>query len=352
MTAMYGQLVVYLQGSVYREVPLTGTTVTIGRLPNNTLVLDAQLVSRTHAEISFGAQGPVITDVGSSNGTQVNDAPLLPNQPRVLQPGDKVHIGPFVLEYQPPDTSPDDEDVAAPVPELPEPELVAEPPEPQVVAESPEPEPVAEPPEPQPTGEEEPIPLPAESSRVVAIDPPQRVPRRDGRDGALAAYRRLVSRYLYDLPIIFHDNEFLGRYLSIFESLWEPLEQRQDHIEMYIDPRTAPAAFLSWLAGWFSLALNEHWPEARRRRLLAEATELYRWRGTRYGLTRMIEVCTGLPPTITDQAEAGPDEMVPPFVFRIRMNIPPESGVDRTFIETIIQAHKPAHAGYILEIRS
>jgi phage tail-like protein len=165
-----------------------------------------------------------------------------------------------------------------------------------------------------------------------------------------AAFRRPVSRYLYDLPVLFHDNEFLGRYLAIFESLWEPLEQRQDHIEMYLDPQTCPATFLHWLAGWFGLALNQRWPEARQRRLLAEATELYRWRGTRYGLTRMIEVCTGLTPTITDQAEAGPGGTPQPFVFHIRLHIPPNSGLDRTFIEDIIQTHKPAHAGYMLEI--
>jgi hypothetical protein len=34
--------------------------------------------------------------------------------------------------------------------------------------------------------------------------------------------------------------------------------------------------------------------------------DLYRWRSTRYGLTRMIEVCTGLTPEISDgQAQSG-----------------------------------------------
>src|SRR5262249_11954066 len=102
-----------------------------------------------------------------------------------------------------------------------------------------------------------------------------------------------ASRYLAHLPAMFQENEFLGRFLLLFESVWEPLEQRQDQLPLYFDPRTAPSRLLEWLAGWLHLTLNPHWPEERRRLLLDEAMELYRWRGTPYGLSRMLEVCTG-----------------------------------------------------------
>jgi phage tail-like protein len=135
---------------------------------------------------------------------------------------------------------------------------------------------------------------------------------------------------------------FLGRMLVIFEALWEPLEQRQDHIAMYFDPQTCPAELLSWLASWLDVTLDPHWPEDRRRSLLAEAMELYRWRGTTYGLTRMIEVSTGLTPVITDDPNN-------PFVIRVRVSIPSSSGVRRDVIENLIREHKPAHVGYVLE---
>ena len=63
-------------------------------------------------------------------------------------------------------------------------------------------------------------------------------------------------------------------------------------------------------------------------------------------LARMIEVCTGLMPEISD----GPP--LDPFVFRVRLTIPKGSDVDPAFVEDLIRTHKPAHAGYILEIRS
>jgi phage tail-like protein len=159
------------------------------------------------------------------------------------------------------------------------------------------------------------------------------------------------SRYLRYLPGLFHDDDFLGRFLLIMEAIWEPLEQRQDHIELYANPRTCPESFLGWLGSWLSLALDDHWPEARRRNLLKEAMDLYRWRGTRYGLMRMIEVCTGLAPEIDDVPAPSDSARSEPFVFRVRLTIPPDAGVDRELVETLVRAHKPAHAGYVLEVR-
>src|SRR5262249_49456323 len=117
----------------------------------------------------------------------------------------------------------------------------------------------------------------------------------------------------------------------------------QDHIAMYFDPRTGPVNFLPWLASWLGLAFNDYWPETRRRHLLTEAMDLYRWRGTRYGLQRMIEVCTGL------SAEIG-EAPGQPLVFHIRVAVPAGSDIEPAMIEDLIRIHKPAHAGYVLEL--
>ena len=98
---------------------------------------------------------------------------------------------------------------------------------------------------------------------------------------------------------------------------------------------------LAWMAEWLNLELDAHWPERRRRELLREAMQLYRWRGTRYGLTRMLEICTDQQVKITED----PNQ---PFVFRI--TIPAYTDVSRDFIERLVRAHKPAHVGYVLEM--
>jgi phage tail-like protein len=189
----------------------------------------------------------------------------------------------------------------------------------------------------------------AEAARVTVLDVGSAGGTRvDGvplpRDTPAALDRGAVVRVgpyelTYKRP---RPNDFLGRMLLIFEALWEPLEQRQDHIALYYDPRTAPAAMLPWIASWLDLALDHHWPEERRRRLLREAMDLYRWRGTSYGLARMLEVSAGVAARVTDD----PAE---PWVVRVEVTLPPAGEVRREAVEALVRAHKPAHVGYVLE---
>ncbi len=70
-----------------------GETVTIGRDPAATLVLDHGTVSRRHAEITYDNGSCLLRDLGSKNGTFVNGERLEPHAVRVLQARDKVRIG-------------------------------------------------------------------------------------------------------------------------------------------------------------------------------------------------------------------------------------------------------------------
>lgn len=71
---------------------------TIGRDPQNQFVSEDPLCSRHHAQIErvHPAQGTVhyqIMDVGSSNGTSLNQQPLTPHHPVPLQSGSVIKIG-------------------------------------------------------------------------------------------------------------------------------------------------------------------------------------------------------------------------------------------------------------------
>jgi phage tail-like protein len=150
------------------------------------------------------------------------------------------------------------------------------------------------------------------------------------------------SRYLQYLPPIYAADPFLGRFLLAFEGVLAPIEQTVDHFDLYLSPRTAPAYFLEHLARWLGIDLDEKWPSATRRALLAEAIELYRRRGTRWALSRHIEICTGVAPEIVE-----PEEQ--PFHFRVILRVPAGQAVDRAAVERIIQADKPAHTTYELQ---
>jgi limonene-1,2-epoxide hydrolase len=73
---------------------------TIGRAPENQLVVNDPRVSSHHAQIRPEGQGYVIIDLGSSNGTFVNEQRLVPNVPRLLYTGDEVRIGDTKFVYE------------------------------------------------------------------------------------------------------------------------------------------------------------------------------------------------------------------------------------------------------------
>jgi ABC-type multidrug transport system ATPase subunit/CRP-like cAMP-binding protein/ABC-type multidrug transport system permease subunit len=63
--------------------------VTIGRLPDNDLVLESRLVSGHHAIVRAAGAGFEVHDLGSSNGTYVNGAPV---RTAALKDGDRIWV--------------------------------------------------------------------------------------------------------------------------------------------------------------------------------------------------------------------------------------------------------------------
>src|SRR5881409_1053009 len=82
---------------VLKEIPLDKPRLTIGRKPDNDLVIDNPAVSGHHALI-FSEEGVFfIEDLGSINGTFVNDAKIHKEK---LKNSDRVALGAHVLIYQ------------------------------------------------------------------------------------------------------------------------------------------------------------------------------------------------------------------------------------------------------------
>ena len=77
--------------------PLLEETSTIGRIPANTIVLRDGSVSGHHARIDRTAEGFVIEDTGSRNGTYINSEKL--SEKRLLADGDLIRLGKIILTF-------------------------------------------------------------------------------------------------------------------------------------------------------------------------------------------------------------------------------------------------------------
>lgn len=114
------------------------------------------------------------------------------------------------------------------------------------------------------------------------------------------------------LPAVFHEDatgtDFLARFLSIFDSVRGQTDDLLRNLSTYFDPRSTPLEaldrngidFLTWLGGWMGLAVEQHWPEEKRRELVRNAHLLHKWRGAAKGVALHLKLYTGMEPRILE----------------------------------------------------
>lgn len=91
------KLILRFEHNILREVGLREDTVTIGRLPDNVLQIDNLAVSGHHAKIYWDQDHYVVEDLGSLNGTYVNNQRVGKS---VLKSGDQVTIGKHLVQFK------------------------------------------------------------------------------------------------------------------------------------------------------------------------------------------------------------------------------------------------------------
>lgn len=78
-------------------VPVSGEGLSIGRLPDNDLHLDAQAVADYHAQVDWDGTSVSIVDLGSATGTVFNNQRLQPQDEQRWPWGRQIQLGPYTL---------------------------------------------------------------------------------------------------------------------------------------------------------------------------------------------------------------------------------------------------------------
>jgi pSer/pThr/pTyr-binding forkhead associated (FHA) protein len=90
-------LLVRLDPSLVPSLSFRGRPVVVGRDAECDRVIDVPMVSGRHARLVRSEGRTWIEDLGSSNGTFVNDQRI--DHPTALQPGDLIGLGSYTLDY-------------------------------------------------------------------------------------------------------------------------------------------------------------------------------------------------------------------------------------------------------------
>lgn len=86
-----------------REHFLTNDITVMGRAVENDIVVTSRRVSREHARVVREGRRMILSDLGSTNGTFLNDERVL--APVELRDGDTISIGDVVLVYHDPEST-------------------------------------------------------------------------------------------------------------------------------------------------------------------------------------------------------------------------------------------------------
>lgn len=168
------------------------------------------------------------------------------------------------------------------------------------------------------------------------------------------------------LPACLQEDEFAMRWTAGFDDVLAPVFSVLDCLDAYVDPRTAPADFLEWIAGWVGASLDEHWEPARSREAVTAAVGLHRMRGTAAGLRAQLEVASGGRVEIdepggvswSDVPSAGFPELRPPAAadpeptdgLRVRVAVADPDAVPVAALDALTEAAKPAHLPHTIEV--
>ncbi len=90
------KIILSSRDAVLREIVLAKERITIGRKPNNDIVIDDLAISAEHAVIVTSNDDSFLEDLNSTNGTQVNGQPV---RKHFLRDGDVIELAQYVIEY-------------------------------------------------------------------------------------------------------------------------------------------------------------------------------------------------------------------------------------------------------------
>ncbi len=97
------ELHIHTPGHPESVVPLTKSVVTLGRNPDNDIVLPAEGVSRNHTRLQATSLGWEVVDLGGINGTWLNDQRLRPDESTPISVGSIIRIGPYEMILEGPE---------------------------------------------------------------------------------------------------------------------------------------------------------------------------------------------------------------------------------------------------------
>ncbi len=159
------------------------------------------------------------------------------------------------------------------------------------------------------------------------------------------------STWLVDqLPAVLAEDQFLRRFIGIFEEILATFRDRIDGFGHVIDLSLAPAEFVRWMGRWVGLQVEPTLADDRQRELVRRVGPLFAWRGTARGLVGLLEAVTGQRAEVIDSGGVFGEGEAPTGPKRVRVELESTGGLKHEQVLGLVQQEMPADVRFELYI--
>lgn len=154
---------------------------------------------------------------------------------------------------------------------------------------------------------------------------------------------------LQQLPVSMVEDDFLGRFLMIFQSIADTELHQIDTLKHMFDPAVAPDAMVRLMGQWIGVDwIDPSLPDELQRDMVRGYSALVRWRGTRQGLKMLLELVTNGPATVIDNGGVYPEGEAPVTDPHVVLRIESTGWATERDVLRIVRAELPASVTFEL----
>jgi phage tail-like protein len=144
---------------------------------------------------------------------------------------------------------------------------------------------------------------------------------------------------------------FLVRFVRIIQEVADTIFHQVDNVPHLFDISVAPDVMVRTIGAWVGLDwVDPQMPEALQRRLVRDYSAGVPWRGTRAGLTRLLEAVCGTPVMIEDSGGVYAQGEVPERPPHVHIDVPVSTWAQDDDLVRIVQSELPASVTFELSV--
>jgi phage tail-like protein len=156
---------------------------------------------------------------------------------------------------------------------------------------------------------------------------------------------------IHQLPMGMVEDDFLVRFLSIFQDVSDTVVSQIDNLPHVFDSTVAPPAMVRTLGRWIGLDwVDPSLPDALQRRIVREYFSLLRWRGTKRGMRQLLELISEQPASVEETGGIFQEGESPPDIGHVVLQVRSTGWATEADLLRIVRSELPASVTFELYV--